>query len=86
MSRKSARRNHGTNPQPTTPLQTPASIKTVDKKTVCAALGVSPATLMRWISEKRFPPPIKASRSGKCRWRLSVVEEHLRQLEADAAG
>jgi predicted DNA-binding transcriptional regulator AlpA len=68
----------------TIPSQTAFTIKTIDKRTVCEALGVSPATLARWVAERRFPRPIKASAGGKCRWRLSVVEDHLRQLERDA--
>ncbi|NWD56316.1 helix-turn-helix transcriptional regulator [Pseudomonas sp. GL-B-16] len=53
----------------------------MNKKQVCAALGVSPVTLWRWVCSGHFP---KAMQLGPRRiaWRSSVVEDFLAKTEA----
>ncbi|WP_221179098.1 helix-turn-helix transcriptional regulator [Pseudomonas frederiksbergensis] len=53
----------------------------MNKKQVCAALGVSPVTLWRWVCADHFPKPIQLG-PRRVAWRSSAVEAFLVKTEA----
>ncbi|WP_324742728.1 helix-turn-helix transcriptional regulator [Pseudomonas veronii] len=53
----------------------------MNKKQVCAALGVSPVTLWRWVCAGHFPKPIQLG-PRRVAWRSSAVEAFLAKTEA----
>tara|TARA_B100001179_G_C18519006_1_gene371907 strand:+ start:42 stop:245 length:204 start_codon:yes stop_codon:yes gene_type:complete len=49
-------------------------------------LDVHPQTLMRWVREEKFPPPIVPFPGSKTlRWRLSDVEAWLKKCAHEAS-
>ena len=50
---------------------------------ILARLGISRATLYRWISEGRFPRPLILGPRVR-RWRAGVIENWLKSLERAA--
>ncbi|MBJ2292355.1 AlpA family phage regulatory protein [Pseudomonas sp. MF5691] len=58
-----------------------ADLKLLNKKQVCAILGVSPVTLWRWVCAGHFPKPIQLG-PRRVAWRSSAVEAFLAKTEA----
>lgn len=56
----------------------------VDTATVCHVFSTSRSTLWRWISEHRFPAPVKIG-PGSTRWDVSVLREHMARIRHGAA-
>lgn len=51
---------------------------------VAAALSVSKSTVWRWVSEGRFPQPVRLA--GKCtRWRKADVAQFVNEAAAAVA-
>lgn len=58
-----------------------ADLKLLNKKQVCATLGVSPVTLWRWVCAGHFPKPIQLG-PRRVAWRSSAVEAFVTKTEA----
>jgi predicted DNA-binding transcriptional regulator AlpA len=57
-----------------------ATVATLRKAQVCAALNVSPWTLDRWLRAGKFPPPLYLTvDSNVGLWKLSTIESFLEQ-------
>lgn len=55
------------------------ALKILRNKHVCERLGISPATLWRWIKAGKFPAPGKLQGTSYCGWQESVVDEWIEQ-------
>ena len=59
---------------------TATTARFLSPKEVSARLGIQRRTLFRWVSEGRFPPPIRFNRRV-VRWREETVEAWLTAKE-----
>lgn len=70
--------------KPQMPYQTAMNIdRLVGRKEILAIIGISNATLWRWIKSGRFPSPLKIG-ARKVAWRTSVVTEWIEMRSAVA--
>jgi predicted DNA-binding transcriptional regulator AlpA len=53
----------------------------IDTNEVAKRYGIHPKTLLRFVKEGKVPPPIKTTIGNGLKWRESVIENHLRDLE-----
>jgi predicted DNA-binding transcriptional regulator AlpA len=49
---------------------------------VAARLDVHPSTVVRWVSENKFPPPIYLQPGSPARWRVRDVEAFIEKRRA----